>query len=117
MAGDVIAKASLSVLSYVPHIDYTYLWWFRQNGLTYRLYGFSFSPLQGVLYRFHIIRPNARRCIITPGNRSAPLCAQPPPYCNTRIVMEPKPKKLPDEVRDALCLKHYSIHTENADVD
>jgi hypothetical protein len=34
-----------------------------------------------------------------------------------RIVMEPKPKKLPDEVRDALCLKHYSIHTENADVD
>lgn len=52
-----------------------------------------------------------------PVNRSAPLYAQPPPYCNTRIVMEPKPKKLQDQVQDTLRLKHYSIRTENTYVD
>jgi hypothetical protein len=28
---------------------------------------------------------------MTSSNRSAPLCAQPPPHCNTRIVMAPRP--------------------------
>lgn len=27
--------------------------------------------------------------------------------------MEPRPKKLLDQVRDAIRLKHYSIHTED----
>jgi hypothetical protein len=31
--------------------------------------------------------------------------------------MEPKPKKLLDQVRDALRLKHYSIRTENSYVN
>jgi hypothetical protein len=28
--------------------------------------------------------------------------------------MEPRPKKLLDHVRDAIRLKHYSLHTEQA---
>jgi len=32
-------------------------------------------------------------------------------------MMEQKPRKLSDQVRDALRLKHYSIRTENAYVD
>ena len=31
--------------------------------------------------------------------------------------MEPKPKKLLDQVRDTIRLKHYSIHTEEAYVN
>ncbi len=31
--------------------------------------------------------------------------------------MEPKPKKLLDQLRDAIRLKHYSIRTENSYVD
>jgi hypothetical protein len=34
---------------------------------------------------------HVRRCVMTSSNRSAPLCAQPPPHCNTRIVMAPRP--------------------------